>query len=150
MKGIVFKYERLRSTGTGTKGNRHPSNKGGSSTDGSRCSNNGRQQLMTDDDNCRGVLCNSASMSFTRLSKRMHSIPTRCTRNPLKGFAPFLGLNPSMTLPRKPTVSAIQPLPKSPCFPFFFENNKFQEREAGQYISSPGLEIEDYEMEKGE
>lgn len=65
------------------------------------------------------------------IEQNAYTIRTRCTRNPLKGFAPFLGLNPSMTLPRKPTVSAFQPLPESPCFPSFFENNKFQEREAG-------------------
>lgn len=72
-KDLFLNKERLRSTAMGTKGKHHPSNKGGSSTDVSRCSNNKREtglQLMTDDDNCRGVLCNSASMSFTRLSNR--------------------------------------------------------------------------------
>lgn len=128
-KGIVFEYERLRSTANERKPSTLPIrvvHQRMAQTTEDRAAINDRWRQLS-----RRIVQQREHEFHSIIEQNAYTIRTRCTRNPLKGFAPFLGLNPSMTLPRKPTVSAFQPLPESPCFPSFFENNKFQEREAG-------------------
>lgn len=126
-KGIVFEYERLRSTANERKPSTLPIrvvHQRMAQTTEDRAAINDRWRQLS-----RRIV--QRARAWVSLDYRAECIyhSNSVYSKSIKGFRALpRPHNPSMTLPRKPTVSAFQPLP---CFPSFFENNKFQEREAG-------------------
>lgn len=89
-KGIVFEYERLRSTANERKPSTLPIrvvHQRMAQTTEDRAAINDRWRQLS-----RRIVQQREHEFHSIIEQNAYTIRTRCTRNPLKGFAPFLGL----------------------------------------------------------